>query len=89
MSAVPLSFEDEALDEALDELHAVWSRIRDEADEVCRLIESRAGRTRLQMQRRATDRAERRRLVEKFGKRWKEEVGRCEWEIRGRPTGDA
>src|SRR2546421_113328 len=41
------------------------------------------------MQRRATDRAERRRLVEKFGKRWKEEVGRCEWEIRGRPTGDA
>jgi hypothetical protein len=76
-------------DDRLDELHAAWTRIRDEADAVCRLIESRSGKTRKQIERRIRDRAVRRVLVDRHGKNWVEQVGRAEWESRGRPTSDA
>ncbi len=75
-------------DERLDALHATAIAIRDTADELARVVERRAGQTRLQMQRRAADRAERRRLSEKYGKNWQEQIGRAEWESRGRPIGD-
>jgi hypothetical protein len=73
-------------DERLDVLHAAAIAIRDTADELARVVERRAGQTRLQMQRRIRDRAERRRLVGKYGKNWKELIGRAEWESRGRPS---
>ena len=75
-------------DEQLDALHTAWIRIRDEADDVCRFIEKRAGVTRLQMQRRIRDKSQRRILIERYGKRWQEKIGRAEWEVRGRPMGD-
>jgi len=75
-------------DTRLDALDATAIAIRDTADELERSVERRAGQTRLQIQRRGADLAERRRLSERYGGNWQEEVGRAEWESRGRPMSD-
>jgi len=69
-------------DTRLDALDATAIAIRDTADELERSVERRAGQTRLQIQRRGAD------LSERYGGNWQEEVGRAEWESRGRPMSD-